>query len=224
MNMRSGNLFVVAMLLSFSGCLKSNTAATSASSGGTFTASDLVKSWVGNCQLTAAEPITGATYSRVTLTLSAGSNFDFYQDWYAGTPCGGGNAKIVYRVAGTYTVGGLISGSSSVQDIQFTATSSRLGDYEPVSAGAGVQTQVNTACGGTSPYNVGGASTSNNGITYSSFMMSCSSITLPNSSNRTINNVATLSGGVLTIGTNYAGIPGVFAGNATPTSASIALY
>jgi hypothetical protein len=48
-------------------------------------------------------------------------------------------------------------------------------------------------------------------------------MTLPNSGNKFVSNVGSLSGGVLSIGTIQIGVPGVF-GTTFPTSTALSLY
>lgn len=182
--------------------------------GGTFSASDLVKTWTLSSCTPGTEPITGSTNYSMTLNLFAGGAFSFIQLWYAGT-CSPVNYSVIYSVQGSYTVGGLISGSSSLQSIQFTSSASDI-----MAMTTGVQGQFNADCGGTSPYS-GGTSSANNGVHKSSYMFNCMHVTFPSSGNAIMNNVAGFSTGVLTLGNTYDGIPGVFAGFSVPTTASL---
>ena len=208
-------------LATASGCKQNSTAASTPSvggSGGTFTASDLVKSWSNlSCNVGAAEPLTGATRFIQYVTFGSGGTFNAQSVYYSTPGCTGGTFVIGYTSIGTYTVGGLIPGSSSLQSIQFTVTSSQITAYTTAA-----QTAVNNDCGGTSPY-AGGVNSGANGVGKNSYLMSCMSMNFPNSGNRIADNVVGLSGGVLSLGAFYPSIPGVFAGSTVPTVASLTL-
>lgn len=212
----------LAALLIFSlSCSKKTDAVADAGAGGgvgavLFTAADIQKTWTSGC-LTGVDPITGADHYIQTLTLFGGSSnsFNSSKAWYL-TSCTGGNTKINYSLSGSYSVGAAITGG---QAITFNSTSSSFWAFNTT-----VQGQVNTACGGTSPWNGGTQTANDNGVSKNSYLMTCSSLVMPNSSNSAIANVATYSNSILTLGASYPDIPGVFPGSAIPTSATIQLF
>lgn len=209
---------LVGLIILSSGCKKEEdpVATTPATPVVLFTAADIQKSWTSGC-LSGSDPMTSADHYVQTLTLFGGgsNNFNAATTWYLGS-CAGGNTKINYSLSGTYTVGAAITGG---QAITFNSTSSTFWAFNVT-----VQGLVNTACGGTSPWNGGTQNSGDNGVAKNSYMMTCSNITMPNSGNSAIANVATYSNSVLTLGVSYPNIPGVFPGAAIPTSATVQLF
>jgi hypothetical protein len=182
--------------------------------GGTFTAADIAKTWTGACTAQAEAMSSGADHYQDALTLSGGG-FSMQEIWYTGT-CSPGNYAVVFSTTGTFAVGAVTSGTT--QSIVFTATASDM-----MAMTTTFQTAVNSDCGGTSPY-IGGASVGNNGAHFSTYMMNCMHVTFPNSGRKEIDNVATYTGGVLTLGAYPETIPGVFAGGSVPSTATVAFH
>lgn len=213
---------------------KSSSSATTGdgSGGGTFTASDIQKSWSSSCITSGvADPFSGATHFIFSLRLNSGSRFSFGQYWYGNSTCTGAASVMNYSLLGTYTVGGVVSGS--MQSIQFTATDAVLTAIQEIAAGnTTVQGAINTACGGTSPFG-GSTSSGDNGAWKDAHTMLCSggpdflATSQTNGSNSLINNVATYDGTYFTLGnggSNAIGLPGVWSYNTTPSSVSIQLH
>jgi hypothetical protein len=95
--------------------------------------------------------------------------------------------------------------------------------------GNATRTAINNDCGGSSPYSGGANATDgawatifdpSNTILY---MGACSESLFPNNSTQrtTVNNVARLSGGVMTFGSFYLGIPGAYASDTAPTTGTL---
>ena len=174
-----------------------------------FTANDLSgKSYKTAC-IAGNDPLTGAGYRRSTVVFLNTTTYNSADEWFTSASCTGGSYTVVYATNGTYA----LSTSGSPQPIVFNVTSSDM-----MAMSNATQTATNTACGGTSPYS-GGVSSGNNGQHHSTYMMSCTSITLPNSGNRTVSNVSALNDTTLTLGVSYAGIPGSF--SASPATATV---
>jgi hypothetical protein len=197
------------------GCDAAKKAIEDASSG-PLTASTLAKSWVGVCTA-GSDPITSASNYIMSLTLNAGGTFTSSIAWYTGA-CTGGNYAVVYSSSGTFTVGGYVNGSSTMQSLNFDVTASEIMPFTTT-----VQTAFNTNCGGSSPFNAGGAVAGNNGGHFSTYMITCMSQVFPNSGNRSVDNVVELTAGVLSVGVFDFVIPGVYTGNTVPVSTSVYL-
>jgi hypothetical protein len=201
-------LMILGLAISMAGC-NAKTAATAASdssSGGTFTAADLIGSGTTACTA-GASGIPGSTYYKSSITFTAGSNFNYTQIWYSASDCAPAHYAAMWEVAGTYTVGGVISSSSSLQSIQYTVTSSYLAAYT-----AGNVTYFDSHCSNTG-YVLG--------TLRSTYMATCSFATTPNAGNATVDNVIGMGGGHVYIGAPTEGIPGVFVGTAIPTTTSM---
>jgi hypothetical protein len=183
------------------------------STTGLISAGDLVKTWTSGC-INGSDTITSASKYILTLYINSSTNYSYTQTWYSGA-CSPVNYAIAYTSTGTFTVSGLASGSATLQSIAFDVTSSDLMPFTTT-----IQTAVNADCGGTSPF-IGGVNTSFNGTHSSTYMMNCASQDFPNSARRTVNNVFSYSGGVLTLGASYNGIPGVYNGNTVPATATV---
>lgn len=158
--------------------------------------------------------MTLASHYQITLALDGSGNFTYGQMWYTGT-CSPANYGIYLESFGTYIVGGLVSGSTTLQSLTFTATSSDMMAFT-----TSIQTSVNNDCGGTSPYHAG-VNSGNNGVHESTYMINCMSVNFPNSGRTSIDNIASLSGGVLSLGAPEEGIPGVFSGGSIPAAATV---
>lgn len=184
-------------------------------SGGTFTGSDLNGgSWAFNGCQSGNGGITGATRYTTALQITGGNTFNFQQQWYSSSNCAGGSQVVEYDTGGTFTLGGLISGSSTLQSIQFTIAS----DASSMTlTGSTAQSSGNSGCTPT------GSFTGSNGYDVGTFNLACGSlgITLPNSGNAVVNNVIGFSNNVISLGAIAVGIPGVFNGNTVPTTTSL---
>lgn len=178
---------------------------------GTFTATDIEKTWASSC-IAGTDPISIGTHHKFELRLISGGTYRFSDTWYSAAGCSPVNYLAMYATEGTYTVGAVVSGSA--QAIDFVATVSTVMPFTN-----GFQDDMNDDCGGSSPFTAGGYETL--GGTYSTYMVTCQSAPFANSGDNDFNNIATYSGGVLSIGVNEFGVPGVFAGNALPASATI---
>jgi hypothetical protein len=181
------------------------------STGSGFTVSGLAKTWTGACTA-GTDAITGADHYKVTLALDASTGFTWMQAWYTGGDCAGAHYTIIYNAYGTYAIGAL---SGGLYAMTFTVTSSDM-----MSMTTAAQDSVTADCGGTTPYQSPGIG-GDNGAHKSTYMMACMSMNLPNSGNKTIDEVGSLSGGVLSLGAGDNGVPGVFHGNAIPGSSSL---
>lgn len=202
------------LAISFVGCAAVKKAIEDSS--GPLTADSLAKSWTGSCTA-GSDPITSADHYNNTLTLNADGTFSSMNYWYTGT-CAGANYTIAYGTTGTFTVGGYVNGSSTIQSLNFDVTTSDLMAFTTAA-----QTSVNTACGGTSPF-IGGVNATYNGTHHSSYMMTCAGQDLPNSANRSVDNIVELTSGVLALGAGNSVIPGVFTGSTVPVTTSDFYY
>ncbi|MBC7465233.1 MAG: hypothetical protein H7256_04520 [Bdellovibrio sp.] len=219
LNVIKSTSLVALLILGLSCSKKAEEVGTTTDTGGgtgavLFTATDIIKSWTSGC-LTGTDPITGGNRYTVSILFFGSNSYNASVQWYTGS-CTGGTAKILYGSTGTFTVGAAITGG---QSLVFNATASSLMTLNSTTN----QTAVNTACGGTSPWN-GGVNAGDLGASKSTYMMTCSTLVMPNSGNSTISNVATYANSVLTIGAIYTNIPGVFNGTAVPTSATLQLF
>lgn len=201
--------FFACALIVQSGCLKKEEAPAAAAeggggAGGTFTASDLNATWSMSTCTAGTSGLTGATHYKGSLTIFGGGNFNYAQIWYPSSACSPGAQTAMYSTGGTYSVGGLISGSSSLQSIDFTATSSTLAVYT-----AGLVTDVNAVC-------AGGGWVLN--TARSTFTTICTFMPTPDSANDNIYNVASLNGSSLSFGAMETGVPGNFTTAATSSS------
>ncbi len=214
----SGMALLTLGLMLGAGCAKKATTESTSTTGGsgssTYTATDLAKTWNSSC-IAAADLIAAGDHYQTALTLAADGTFSMAKYVYTGT-CSPVNYTIIYNTSGTFTVGALVSGSTTVQTIAFTVNAS---DMMAMSTTA--QTAVNNDCGGTSPYS-GGVGAGNNGVHNSTYMMNCMSMTMPNSGNKTVNNIATLASSVFTMGSHYNGIPGQFTSGTVAATVSLA--
>ena len=179
------------------------------------TSSDVAKTWTSACT-SATEVITGASNYQMNLTLNANNTFSYSEIWYTGT-CSPANYAIIYNNAGTFAIVGFVSGSTVLQSLSFTLSSSDMMAFTTT-----VQTAVNNDCGGTSPYH-SGASSLNNGVHESTYMISCMSHNFPNSGRNVVNNIASYSSGVLTVGGIYSGVPGIFSPGTVASTATVPL-
>ncbi len=182
-------------------------------STGPFTATDIEKTWTSGC-MAGTDLISSATHHKLELRLMTGGTYRSYDTWYTSATCSPVGYSADYVTNGTYTVGAVISGTT--QAIDFEATTSTVMPFTTQ-----FQTDMNTDCGGTSPFNGSGAIVGNNGGTFSTYTILCMSATFPNSVGRFIYNIGTYSGGVLTLGAPAFGVPGVFAPGALPATATI---
>ncbi|MEK2689635.1 hypothetical protein [Bdellovibrio sp. GT3] len=185
----------------------------SPSTGSSFTYAGLAKTWTSGCITATDGIVSSANRTKIDLTLNGDGSFSHTQYWFTGGSCI--SYAIYYRSAGTFTIG---SATGALYPLAFTVTSSAMMAWN-----TSVQANVNTACGGSSPYQ-STPSASDNGMSKSTYMMTCSSMVLPNSSNKFVDNVASLSGGVLSLGQNQNGVPGEFQGGSVPTSTSVDFY
>lgn len=203
---------LVASLLTLTGCKKED-AADSASEGASF-ASQIVKTWTSACMSGNDLIDSGNTGKyQLVLTLYANGSFSYSHYWY-NTSCTGAEYRHIYSVWGTYAVGSAVGGLTDTYDIAFTSTDSEI---MPM-GGVTIQNPMNNDCGGSSPL-AGGASA---GHHYSTYMANCQSMDFPNSgSNKIIDNIVTVSNGVLSMGATYNGIPGVFHGDPIPGSTTV---
>ena len=219
---------LVALLILGLGCSKkTEETGTTTDGGGTgttlFTATDIAKTWTSGC-LTGSDPITGGNRYKITLDLN-GNAFSYAVAYYDSGDCFQGYALAKYYTSGTFSVGAATTGG---QTISFVATAS---DVMPFNTNA-PQAALYAACTNTltdmaSPYSTlqtPGAGF--NGHHFNTYTAVCQNVTFPNSasSNKNISNVATYSNSVLTIGAPSFSIPGVFTGNAVPTSATLQLF
>ncbi|WP_413576610.1 hypothetical protein ACLVWU_01075 [Bdellovibrio sp. HCB290] len=183
------------------------------STGTDFTFAGLAKTWESGCITATDGIVTNANRTKIELTMHSNGAFTHNQYWFTGGSCI--SYAIMYTSTGSYTIG---SATGYLYPLAFTVTSSSMMAWN-----TSVQSAVNTGCGGTSPYN-STPSTGDNGQSKSTYMMSCYSMTLPNSGNKFVDNVGTLSNGVLSLGQNQNGVPGVFQGGSVPTSTSVDFY
>jgi hypothetical protein len=130
---------------------------------------------------------------------------------------------INFASSGSFTVGSAVSGSTSLQSITFDANSSQIQilALSPTT----LENAFNSDCGQTSPYcTPAGSSCTNSGIaagqSETSDHMFCQHYTFPSVLGSTIQNVASFSSGVLTLGAGTTGVPGVFSGP-VPSTATI---
>lgn len=197
-------------------------------SGGTFTAADLVKSpWTSDC-VQGSEPFSGAGSFIVLLSLNTGGEFNYVQSWYAGSSCSTASNPINYSGSGTYSVGGVASGS--LQSIQFTLQP----PFQVGTSSTSVATAMNNTCGEGSPYcdyNVGSETCSVQDATTGDWYNAptgaiCEGLTFPTNSGSgaLVENVASYSSGTLKMGAFSLGILGVFSGNTVPTTTSVTFH
>lgn len=221
---------------------KATTAATtSGSSGGgstPFTAAQIAQAWVSDCTAS-TDPILGSSYYKNYLTLNSDGTFMFQTYLHnggGGSNCNNANYIAVTTIYGAYSVGSVISGSTQVISFAVVVSGGTAPDmmiidsFNHTPTVTQIENAFNGDCGGTSPYcTLSMGSCTNNG-TYSSGQhaatknMSCMHYTFPNTGNSTIYNVATYSGGVLTLGSGVFGVPGVFSVGSLPTTADVAYH
>ncbi len=211
-------LFIIAALsgCKFPGAKDPASAAPSSTgggSGGTFTGSDINGTWTSSCySLSGTGTVTGETYYKNVLSLTGGNTWGMNQYTYSSSACTGGVYMNSYTTGGTFTVGGVVSGS--IQSIQFTATGGA--SVQPLNASATSWWNTNTTGGGfTIGVNHSVWNTALNGIT-TFYPMS--------NANDTIYNVATFTTGVLTLGAGSESVPGVYSSGSTPTSVTISYH
>ncbi len=189
------------------GCpAKTKTSESDSTSGGTFTAADLIGSGTSAC-IAATGGVPGTNHYVSTIAFTAGNNFTYTQMWYSAAGCSPVNYAAFYEIIGTYTVGGVISASSSLQSITFTVNSSYLAPYSAANV-----TYINAFCSNPS-YVLGTLRTT--------YMATCSFVTTPNSANKTVYNVVGMGGGHLSIGAPDEGISGTFSSGSVPTTATL---
>lgn len=225
MKLRHGTLVILAAAVLAFGCKKKSSTDDSAGGGGgsttdTFTASGIAKRWQSDCIAT-TDPTTGLTYYAVDLTLNADGTFSSFQHAHNDSSCFSPTARAYFSVYGTYT----ISGTGTTRTLLFTINFAGGAAPDIMVTGNAVRTAINSDCGGTSPY--GGGANATDGSHQVTGNFNCMNSTYPNFSLRpTFQNVATFSGGVLTIGApDEANIPGAFvSGGVVATSATIPLH
>lgn len=176
-------------------------------SGEDSSTSSLAKTWNSGCYAKTS-PLSLGDHVSQRLDLTD-STFTYQEIWYNGT-CTGANYRIAFYSGGTYTT----SGST----LSFNVTSSLL---QPLMSSVfSDQSAINSSCGGTSPFG-GGTNVSYAGNSYSTYMMSCSSIEFPNSGNKAVSNIYNYDGTTLWLGTTYAGVPGQFPTGSVAGSATV---
>lgn len=176
-----------------------------------FTAADLVGAWTSDC-IASTDPLSTGTYHQITVTLNSNGSFNASDLWSTSSSCAS-SFVASYSVVGTFTLGDIVSGSSKALNFQLT-------DSDIMPLVNQVQDDMNSDCAG-SPFAAGGYESL--GSHYSTFMTSCTSIDLPNSSDDEIENFVSFDGTTLTLGSPEFGIPGVFAGSSLP-STTISLH
>ncbi|WP_413586038.1 hypothetical protein [Bdellovibrio sp. HCB274] len=183
------------------------------STGTSFTFAGLAKTWNSGCITATDGIVTNANRTSIELRLYADGTFTQNQYWFTGGSCI--NYAIVYSSEGSFTIG---SESAGVYPLAFTVTASRMMAWNET-----VQSYVNSGCGGTTPYQSTPSAT-DNGKWKSTYMMSCFAMPLPNSGNKFVDNIGSLSGGILSLGQSQNGVPGVFQGGSVPTSTTLSFY
>jgi hypothetical protein len=197
---------ILVAVLALPGCIaKKDSAATDATTGGTFTTSDIIGSGSTACT-PGTSGLAGAAYYVGHIDFTAGGNFNYTQLWYTNSSCTAGMWTHYYNVIGTYAVGGVVTGA--LQSISFHVTSTYLAPY----------TNANTTFFNAGHCSGGGFVT---GVLKNTMMVICDFVTMANAGAATIDNVVGYSGGVLSLGAGSEGIPGVFAGGTVPASATI---
>ncbi|HWU43367.1 MAG TPA: hypothetical protein VN132_08015 [Bdellovibrio sp.] len=233
----SSFLVLIIAAASVFGCAKKSS--TTAASDGTFTASDIVKSWTSTCTAS-TDSVLGTSYFQNKLNLYSDGTFSFTEYMYVSpnpatlAPCSSLNFIVIMSVGGVYSVGSLVSGSTTLQDLTFTVTVNSSspdlmiigGTYTP--SVTTTQNIFNNDCGGTSPYcTLAGTCTNNgsyaSGAHASSKNMTCQNYTFPNVGTNVIYNIGSYdsTNKVLTLGANTTGVPGVFSQGSLPTTATI---
>jgi hypothetical protein len=112
-------------------------------SGGALTASDLSGDWDTPCIAAGTmQGPTGAAGYRDWLSVS-GTSFSYIRAWYSTMTNGfcTGTVEMDSTLSGSIAVAGLVSGSSSLNSVQFTITGASLRGYTN-----GTRTILNTAC------------------------------------------------------------------------------
>ncbi|RYZ85364.1 MAG: hypothetical protein EOP04_16145 [Proteobacteria bacterium] len=207
--------FLCAFLVSsFSGCLKKdNKEETNVGGGGTFTGSDLNGTFNSQC-ISSSGRISGELYFKDTLTIAGGNSFTYRRYSFTSSLCNYGSVGLAaWTSSGTFSVGGLVSGS--LQSVTFTITSFNV---QPSNGGTAWFNDTN---------NVNGCGSFTVGVTRDLYSNTCviNSLYTPNPANSIAQNVMSFSSGTISIGTPTEGAPGVFVtqGQALPTSTSISL-
>ena len=185
---------------------------TGTGAGGTFTGSDLNGTWSAPC--TAFSGMHGETYYQNVLTISSGTVWSLAQYAYSSSACSGAVYMVYWATAGTFTVGGITSGS--MQSLQFTITTARL---MPLNAGMVTWLNANT-----SGFPTAGAMSNGRADDVFTSGATINGVTtpLPVAAYDTVNNVGTLSGTTLTLGAGVEAIPGVYLNSTVPTSVTVA--
>nr|BFD58180.1 hypothetical protein CKG001_02870 [Bdellovibrio sp. CKG001]BFD65394.1 hypothetical protein HAGR004_04160 [Bdellovibrio sp. HAGR004] len=177
--------------------------------GGDLASSDLIKEWTSTCDAKVHPVVSEADHVQRVLVLDGSGTYSYLENWYAGT-CLPENYRVAHYAGGLWTV----SGSTMAFHVLSSETASII------AFNLDVQDSFNTACGGTSPYQPGG-DMADIGQQKTTYTMTCSNITLPNASNDDIYNTFSYSNGVLSLGENSVGVPGVFDAGSVPATATV---
>ena len=165
----------------------------SGGSGGTFTGSQLNGTWTSACY--SFTGVNGENHYQNAITITGGNTWYLTQTTYTSSACSAGVTAIAWLTTGTFTVGGIVSGTT--QSMQFTvssATGQTNGSGSDLSSWlAAHATGVSTENGDSLPVS--------SGLVYGYYGASASGITFPGPSSTydTVNNVATYSNNVLTL-------------------------
>lgn len=174
-----------------------------------FASSDLVKEWTSSCDAATHPVVSSADHVQRVLTLQGDTGYSYVEYWFAGS-CSPINYKVVHVVAGTWA----LAGSTISFHVANSSTSTIMAMTEAV------QVDFNNACGGTTPYQVGGDA-GDNGEHKTTYTMDCANIEMPTSADDDIYNTFSYSGGVLSLGASSAGLPGVFDVGSVPATATV---
>jgi hypothetical protein len=196
----------------------SNNGGNNTGSGGTFTGSDLNGTWrMSGCLPISGGPGDGGTYYNNMLNISGGNTWILEVFTYSSAACNTGVELANWYTAGTFTVGGVVSGS--MQSIQFTVTSDTI---QPIASSSASWFASNTT-NAVALY--GAPSTITAGYTYDLFY---SNVTIngfqqpiPIAAYDVVNNVATHSANTLMLGAGVVTLPGVYSGSTTPSSVTV---
>ena len=233
---------VTSISLSVSSCAKAKTSTAAAAAASTTTTTTTTTStavtvasldggstaaWMSSCL--SFTPLTSgstATYHQYVLIFS-GSNYYFYDNWFNNSSCTVVSGELFYlSSSGAYTIGSTVSGSSTLYNIQFTASGSSIYPLSYVSSGTAAATWLtSTGCSAAGTFSAGTQKTATG--------YDCGVSEMP-AANEVSNNVIQLSGSNIYIGAPslYYVTPGVFASalagdkdggatQTTPTTASV---
>jgi hypothetical protein len=169
--------------------------------GGSFASSDLAKTWTSNC-LVGTHPIsTTSTNHKIILTLGSGGSYSYDDYYYASSTCSNAATVFVETHSGTWTLSGT--------QISMSIGGSAYSDIMPY--GTQIQTDMNNACGGTSPFQGGGSvSSSNNGHHYTTYTLLCMSASMPTSTDHVVYNTVTYANSQMTLMEGNPGVGGFF--------------